>query len=191
MDRHPEIVESIFESHPFSINDVATAHKFFVRQPSPFACHLRRLDLTLSTTFAEYASFIKDDADLERNRLFEVEKALSSISCLHRLYIAFDIWDRQCWRKVPETGLARELSKVNVREKIVLELPSKLEIEISGCNMATLEEPAFEIRRRTPLRYWEFCPGEIERFEWRTDEKAGGTSWVFAESYTYVTNPWA
>ncbi|KAI1453866.1 hypothetical protein F4805DRAFT_355796 [Annulohypoxylon moriforme] len=167
----PEVLESIFESHQFLFNDFFSAHRFFVYDPSPYIPHMRHLDLSLNLPFHEYAPFI---VDAPKSRVRELWKSLERISCLHTLRISLDIYDRGAWRKIPEQRVAEQLKDIKVLRNFTLELPPSLPIKAHIPNMQNLdaqEEAPFTVVRRPPLRYWQFTPGEVERFTWDTHTK--------------------
>ncbi|KAI6087653.1 hypothetical protein F4821DRAFT_235579 [Hypoxylon rubiginosum] len=166
----PEVVESIFESHQFLFNDFFSAHRFFVYSPSPYASHIRHLDLTLSLPFHEYTPFIVDQP---KSRVRELWEALGNISCLHDLRVSLDIYDRGPWRKIPECGVTEQLSDLRVLRDFTVELPPALPIKTQLPNMQNIDEEdaTFKVVRRPSLRYWQFCPGEVERFTWETHAK--------------------
>ncbi|KAI4864699.1 hypothetical protein F4820DRAFT_422716 [Hypoxylon rubiginosum] len=187
----PEVVESIFESHQFLFNDFFSAHRFFVYSPSPYASHIRHLDLTLSLPFHEYAPFIVDQP---KSRVRELWEALGDISCLHSLRVSLDIYDRGPWRKIPECGVTAQLKDLRVLRDFTVELPPSLPIKTQLPNMQNIdaEDVAFEVVRRNPLRYWQFCPGEVERFRWETHTK-GEQSHCYINLIrdpSYVRNPY-
>ncbi|KAI1371444.1 hypothetical protein F4677DRAFT_464291 [Hypoxylon crocopeplum] len=167
----PEVIESIFESHQFFFNDFFSAHMFFVYSPSPYTSHIRHLDLSLNLPFYEYAPFI---ANAPKSRVRELWEALGDISCLHNLRISLDIYDRGPWRKIPECGVTSQLKDLKVLRNFTLELPPSLPIKTHPSNMHNidpLEDTPFEVVRRPPLRYWQFSPGEVDRFSWETHTK--------------------
>ncbi|KAI1653757.1 hypothetical protein F4813DRAFT_244560 [Daldinia decipiens] len=168
----PEVVESILESHQFLFNDFFSAHRFFTYNPSPYITRIRHLDLSLSLPFHEYAPFIVDGP---KSRVRELWEALARISCLHSLRISLDIYDHGPWRKIPEQGVAAQLKDLKVLGNFTLELPPLLPIKTHAPKMQNLdshEELPFQIARRPPLRYWQFTPGEVERFGWKTYKKS-------------------
>ncbi|KAI1463798.1 uncharacterized protein F4812DRAFT_231431 [Daldinia caldariorum] len=167
----PEVMESILESHQFIFNDFFSAHRFFTCNPSPYITHIRHLDLSLSLPFYEYAPFI---VDRPKSRVRELWEALERISCLHDLRISLDIYDHGPWRKIPERGVTAQLKNLEVLGKFTVELPPSLPIRTHTPNMQNLdahEELPFKIVRRPPLRYWQFTPGDVERFGWKTHTK--------------------
>ncbi|KAI1413931.1 hypothetical protein F5Y13DRAFT_160348 [Hypoxylon sp. FL1857] len=167
----PEVVESIFESHKFLFNDFFSAHRFFVYSPSPYISSIRHLDLSLSLPFHEYLPFIIDG---NKSRVRELWEALGRITCLHTLRISLDIYDRGAWRKIPERGITAQLKDLKVLKDFTLELPPSLHIKTHFPNMKHLdaqEDTPFRIVRRPPLRYWQFNPGEVERFTWESYTK--------------------
>ncbi|KAI2605603.1 hypothetical protein GGR54DRAFT_440104 [Hypoxylon sp. NC1633] len=188
----PEVMESILESHQFLFNDFFSAHRFFVYNPSPYISHVRHLDLSLNLTFHEYAPFIVDGP---KSRIRELWEALGEISCLHSLRISLDIYDRGPWRKIPERPVTAQLKNLNVLRDFTLELPPTLPIKAHAPNMQNLdteEETPFKIVRRPSLRYWQFTPGEVERFTWETHTK-GNQSHCFitlSREARYIPNPY-
>ncbi|OTA63331.1 hypothetical protein K449DRAFT_443959 [Hypoxylon sp. EC38] len=176
----PEVVESIFESHQFLFNDFFSAHRFFVYNPSPYASSIRHLDLSLNLPFHEYTPFISDGA---KSRVRELWEALGRISCLHTLRISLDIYDRGAWRKIPERGITAQLKDLKVLRDFTLELPPGLHIKTHFPNMQNLDvqgEIPFKVVRRPPLRYWQFNPGEVERFTWESHTKG-------QQSHSFIT----
>ncbi|KAI1206049.1 uncharacterized protein F4807DRAFT_243707 [Annulohypoxylon truncatum] len=188
----PEVVESIFESHQFLFNDFFSAHRFFVYNPSPYIPYMRHLDLSLNLPFHEYAPFV---IDAPKSRVRELWKALERISCLHTLRISLDIYDRGAWRKIPERGVTEQLRNLKVLKDFTLELPPSLPIKADIPNMHNLDaqgEEPFTVVRRPPLRYWQFTPGQVERFTWDTHTK-GQQSHCFitlAREARNVPNPY-
>ncbi|KAI1811694.1 hypothetical protein GGS20DRAFT_588280 [Poronia punctata] len=118
-------------------------------------------------------------------------------TCLHSLRVSLDVYDRGPWRKVPESALAPYLERPRVRPSktgslnYTVELPAALPIRTHYAGMRDLEDSssqvdekagetgsdrdqrprharAFDIVRRQPLRYWQFNPGQVERFTWKT-----------------------
>ncbi|KAI2468489.1 hypothetical protein F4781DRAFT_432315 [Annulohypoxylon bovei var. microspora] len=167
----PEVIESIFESNQFLFNDFFSAHRFFVYNPSPYIPHMRHVDLSLNLPFHDYAPFI---TNAPKSRIRELWEALDRISCLHTLRISLDIYDRGAWRKIPEQGVTEQLKELKVLRDFTVELPPSLPIKAHIPNMQNLdaqEKAPFRVVRRPPLRYWQFNPGEIERFKWETHEK--------------------
>ncbi|OTB03875.1 hypothetical protein M426DRAFT_321360 [Hypoxylon sp. CI-4A] len=167
----PEIVESIFESHQFISNDFFSAHRFFVYNPSPYVTQIRHLDLSLNLPFHKYAPFI---TDAPKSQVRELWDALERISCLHTLRISLDIYDRGPWRKIPERGVTAQLEDLKVLKDFTLELPPELPIKTHPPNMQNLDSEAktpFKVVRRPALRYWQFQPGEVDRFSWDTHTK--------------------
>ncbi|KAI1103817.1 hypothetical protein F4804DRAFT_332867 [Jackrogersella minutella] len=167
----PEVVGSIFESHQFLLNDFFSAHRFFVYKPSPYISHMRHLDLSLNLPFHEYAPFIVEGP---KSRVRELWEALEHIQCLHTLRVSLDIYDRGAWRKIPERNVTAQLKELKVLRNFTLELPPSLPIKTHPPNMQNLdaqEEMPFSVVRRPPLRYWQFNPGEVERFTWETHTK--------------------
>ncbi|KAI2633556.1 hypothetical protein GGS26DRAFT_597819 [Hypomontagnella submonticulosa] len=171
----PEAVESIFESHQFLFNDFFSAHRFFVYNPSPYIPHMRHLDLSLSLPFHEYTPFI---VNAPKSRVRELWEAIGRISCLHSLRISLDIYDRGPWRKIPERAVAVQLKDLEVLKTFTVELPPSLPIKVHPPNMQPLdpqEKTPFKVVRRPALRYWQFSPGEVERFKWETHTKGQQT----------------
>ncbi|KAI1474874.1 hypothetical protein F4774DRAFT_398980 [Daldinia eschscholtzii] len=167
----PEVMESILESHQFIFNDFFSAHRFFTYNPSPYITSIRHLDLSLSLPFYEYAPFI---VDRPRSRVRELWEALERISCLHSLRVSLDIYDHGPWRKIPERGVTAQLRDLEVLGNFTVELPPSLPIKTHTPNMQDLdsqEELPFKVVRRPPLRYWQFTPGDVERFGWKTHKK--------------------
>lgn len=190
--RFPEVLESIFESHQFLFNDFFSAHRFFVYNPSPYIPHMRHLDLSLNLPFHEYAPFV---AGSSKSRVRELWKALGYISCLHTLRISLDIYDRGAWRKIPEQRVAEQLKDLKVLRKFTLELPPSLPIKAHIPNMENLDaqdEAPFTVVRRPPLRYWQFTPGQVERFTWDTHTKGQQTHCfiTLAREARNVPNPY-
>ncbi|KAI0892049.1 hypothetical protein F4806DRAFT_285095 [Annulohypoxylon nitens] len=188
----PEVLESIFESHQFLFNDFFSAHRFFVYNPSPYIPHMRHLDLSLNLPFHEYAPFV---AGSSKSRVRELWKALGYISCLHTLRISLDIYDRGAWRKIPEQRVAEQLKDLKVLRNFTLELPPSLPIKAHIPNMENLDaqdEAPFTVVRRPPLRYWQFTPGQVERFTWDTHTKGQQTHCfiTLAREARNVPNPY-
>ncbi|KAI1775849.1 hypothetical protein F4818DRAFT_415141 [Hypoxylon cercidicola] len=187
----PEVLESILESHQFIFNDFFSAHRFFVYSPSPHASHIRHLDLTLNLPFHQYTPFIVDQP---KSRVRELLEALGDISCLHSLRVSLDIYDRGPWRKIPECGVTAQLKDLRVLKDFTVELPPSLPIKTQLPNMQNIdaEETGFKVVRRPPLRYWQFCPGEVERFKWETHTK-GEQSHCYINLIrepSYIRNPY-
>ncbi|KAI1383830.1 uncharacterized protein F4822DRAFT_433765 [Hypoxylon trugodes] len=167
----PEVVESILESHQFIFNDFFSAHRFFVYDPSPYIPHIRHLDLSLNLPFHAYAPLITGGPKSRTRDLFD---ALRGVSCLHSVRISLDIYDRGPWRKIPEKVIAAQLKDLKVLKTFTLELPPLLPIKVHPSNMESLdgqEDTSFKVIRRPPLRYWQFNPGEVDRFTWETHTK--------------------
>jgi hypothetical protein len=184
-------MESIFDSVTFVFNDLSSAHKFLVLQPSPFTPHLRRLDLTFSLSSVEYSPFTHQHHEsLKGSPLMAVEEALGTLICLHDLRITFDVWDRQCWRKLPEQSLVKELKKLRVLKKFIIELPPVLPTEVDCFESEDRAELPFEIQRAPPLRYGMFHPPKVARFTWKTSDKGNGIYWISAENIPYLPNPY-
>ncbi|KAI1073416.1 hypothetical protein F5B20DRAFT_574818 [Whalleya microplaca] len=189
---YPEVVESIFESHQFLFNDLFSTHRFLVYQPSPFVSHIRHLDVTLNLPFHEYAPFI---TNTQRGRVREIWMALERLTCLHNLRISLDIYDRGPWRKLPERDLTELLLNLKVLNNFTLELPPPLPIKTHVSNMQNIhahEQTPFQIVRRPSLRYWQFNPGEVERFTWEMHTK-GQQSHCFitlAKDARHIPNPY-
>ncbi|KAI0173157.1 hypothetical protein GGR52DRAFT_542124 [Hypoxylon sp. FL1284] len=196
----PEVIESIFELHQFLFNDLFSAHRFFVYSPSPHAPHMRHLDLTLSLPFHEYAPFVVPQPQ-RRSRVRELWRALEhDVACLHSLRVALDVYDRGPWRKIPERGVAAPLlgggddgSGIRVLRDLTLELPPALPIKTQLPNMENVEAADVDVAivRRPPLRYWQFAPGEVERFSWETHAKGGQRHCYInlAAEPSYIRNP--
>lgn len=183
-------MESIFSSHMFIFNDISSAHKFLVSQPSPFVQHLRNLDLTFSLPFAQYSTFVHCPDLFGKNRLMAVQEALCGLICLHNLRISFDVSDRQCWRKLPEQSVVKGLRKLRVLKKFVIELPPVLPTEVDCFEAENMADVPFEITRASPLRYGMFRTSKVERFTWKTSDKGEGLYWVCAENIPYLPNPY-
>ncbi|XDG09792.1 hypothetical protein ABKA04_009407 [Annulohypoxylon sp. FPYF3050] len=165
---------------------------FFVYKPSPYIPHMRHLDLSLNLPFHEYAPFV---AGSSKSRVRELWKALGYISCLHTLRISLDIYDRGAWRKIPEQRVAEQLKDLKVLRKFTLELPPSLPIKAHIPNMENLDaqdEAPFTVVRRPPLRYWQFTPGQVERFTWDTHTKGQQTHCfiTLAREARNVPNPY-
>ncbi|KAH9889709.1 hypothetical protein F4778DRAFT_773306 [Xylariomycetidae sp. FL2044] len=207
---YPEIMESFLENRKFIFNDFYSAHWFFVERPSPFVPYIRDLDLTLSMPFHEYASLILGAP--RRCRLAELCDALKTITCLHHLRLSFDIYDRGPWRKVPERVLAARLEGLRALKGFTIELPPSLPIKTllpfdmqeeedlgsggdgsSSGSEKTTTTP-FEVVRRPALRYWQFSPGEVERFVWETNEEEKGDQrhcWItLMKDARLISNPY-
>ncbi|KAI0016848.1 hypothetical protein F4780DRAFT_782894 [Xylariomycetidae sp. FL0641] len=168
---YPEAMGSFFESHTIIFNDLFAAHRFFLNQPSPFATQIRHLDVSLVLPFHECSPFV---VERPRSRVKELLYALRRIRCLHTLRLAFDIYDFGPWRKLPEQAIAKHLDGLRVLKKFVVELPPSLPIKTPAFNMRSIGGEAgipFEVVRRSPMRYWQFYPGEVEHFRWDTQEK--------------------
>ncbi|KAI0595698.1 hypothetical protein F4775DRAFT_594990 [Biscogniauxia sp. FL1348] len=180
---YPEVVESIFESHKFIFNDLFSAHRFFVHHPSPYLPHLRHLDLTLHTPFRECSSPLVVNTPRRRSRVKQVIDSVGSLPGLHTLRVSLDICDRGPWRKLPERDLAAHLRRCRALGKFTVELPPLLlggggggktdlfdgqDLDASQDTTAATTRPSAIIVRRPPLRYWQFHPGEVERFRWET-----------------------
>ncbi|KAI1134728.1 hypothetical protein F5Y05DRAFT_198934 [Hypoxylon sp. FL0543] len=188
----PEVVESIFESHQFLFNDFFSAHRFFRYNPSPYISSIRHLDLSLNLPFHEYAPFISDGA---KSRVRELWEALGQITCLHSLRISLDVYDRGAWRKIPERGVTAQLKDIKVLGDFTLELPPSLPIKTHYPNMQNLdaqEETPFQVVRRPPLRYWQFNPGEVEKFTWNSHTKGQQTHCFITleREATSIPNPY-
>ncbi|KAI0007690.1 hypothetical protein F4779DRAFT_495357 [Xylariaceae sp. FL0662B] len=190
---YPEVMESIFESHLLLFNDVFSMHRFLVHQPSPFLSHIRHLDLTLNLPFHEYSPFV---INTPGGRVREIWGALEHVTTsLHTLRISLDVYDRGPWRKLPERDLTAPLSNLKVLKDFTFELPPSLPIKTHASNIQnfhTHEKLPFDIVRRPPLRYWQFNPGEVERFTWGTHTK-GHQSHCFitlTKEARYIPNPY-
>ncbi|KAI1637894.1 hypothetical protein F4809DRAFT_649671 [Biscogniauxia mediterranea] len=194
---YPEVVESIFESHKFIFNDLFSAHRFFVHHPSPHISHLRHLDLTLHTPFRECSPLV---INTPRSRVKEVIDYVKSLPCLHTLRVSIDICDRGPWRKLPERDLAMHLQGCRALRQFTVEFPPLLlagkthlfegqDLPAAGQDTATTP---FVILRRPPLRYWQFHPGEVERFRWETFRRDNQPHCriTLAKSGTAISNPY-
>ncbi|RYO76130.1 hypothetical protein DL766_002748 [Monosporascus sp. MC13-8B] len=171
---YPEVMQSIFESHQFHFNDLYSAHRFFVSHPPAFVSHIRHLDLTFDTSFADYAPFIFETTSKRKNYITPIWKALEDMDCLQNLRVSFDVYDRGPWRTLPESNVTKGALDLRVVNNFAVELPASMPIynmffekqELSGD-----DGMPFEIVRRPALRYWEFHPHEVERFRWDTHAK--------------------
>ncbi|KAI5919144.1 hypothetical protein F4810DRAFT_688559 [Camillea tinctor] len=195
---YPEVVESVFESHKFIFNDLFTAHRFFVHQPSPYVSHLRDLDITLHTSFRECSPLA---INLPKNRVREVINAVKSLPSLHSLRISVDICDRGPWRKLPERDLAIHFKACQALKKFVVEFPPLLagktylfdgqDLDTDAANPESTSMP-FTVIRRPPLRYWQFHPGEVEHFKWEMFKRGSQPHCriTLAKSGTAISNPY-
>lgn len=179
-------MQSFFEYYTFMLNDLYSAYKFLSYTPSPFVTHIRNLELTLNMRYCQYAPWIppaedEDGGDMEHwigyntGWVRKICSSLAQIQCLHNLRVSLDIQDHGAWRKIPERNLAAELSKIRVLCDFSVELPPDLPFYAQALKGQMLDseeeegEPTrFKVIRRPPLRYWDFHPGEIEKFAWET-----------------------
>ncbi|KAI1431481.1 hypothetical protein GGR50DRAFT_697966 [Xylaria sp. CBS 124048] len=159
--------------------------------------HMRRLDLTLSLPHYALADYDYDydydyadhDHDPTGNSIPPpstgyLDALLAALAenttCLHSLRISLDIYDRGPWRKLPERALAPALKRIHVRKgrkgqtNYTVELPATLPVRTEDACMQHLQGDGgsdgmpFHVVRRSPLRYWQFHPGEVEQFAWES-----------------------
>ncbi|GAW24206.1 hypothetical protein ANO14919_137880 [Xylariales sp. No.14919] len=147
----------------------------------------------------------------KHNRLGAIFAAVADHpTCLHSLQVSLDVYDRGPWRKVPERILAAYLERIPVRRgkqgelNYTVELPPALPIRTHYAHLQELEGGAgtgdestvarpFNVTRRPPLRYWQFNPGEVERFTWETcqGEKRHQHCWIALSKATrLISNPY-
>ncbi|KAI1819397.1 hypothetical protein F4861DRAFT_543973 [Xylaria intraflava] len=107
-------------------------------------------------------------------------------TCLHSLRVSLDVYDRGPWREIPERALLPALTRMHVRRgkggqaNYTVELPPTLPIRAYYAGLQDLDDECgdlgeegsdvipFRVVRRSPLRYWQFHPGEVEHFAWET-----------------------
>ncbi|KAI2614793.1 uncharacterized protein GGS25DRAFT_517650 [Hypoxylon fragiforme] len=204
----PEVTSSILESHQLIFTDLFSAHRFFVSpspSTSPYLSRIRHLDLSLTLPFYEYAPFTLDPPSSNKSRVRELGDALRRrIACLHSLRVALDVYDRGPWRKIPERAVVAQLRGLSLSLRrgggFTLELPPELAIKVHLPNMQGLDEDedgdgdgdggwgGFRVVRRPRLRYWQFVPGEVERFTWKVEgrEKGGRGRERGGEGHCYI-----
>ncbi|KAI0114399.1 hypothetical protein GGR51DRAFT_556257 [Nemania sp. FL0031] len=150
-------------------------------------------------------------ASAKNSRLGAIFGALAdSPTCLHSLRVSLDVYDRGPWRKIPERALALYLEQIRVRRgaegelNYTVELPPALPIRTHYAGLRELEDAAgesgekrivmpFNITRRSPLRYWQFNPGEVEHFTWETHhgEKRHQHCWIsLSKAPRSISNPY-
>lgn len=151
-------------------------------------------------------------ASAKNSRLGAIFAALAdSPTCLHSLQVSLDVYDRGPWRKMPERALASYLERIRVRTgkkgevNYIVELPPALPIRTHYAGLQELEDvidekdekrrvtAPFSVTRRSPLRYWQFNPGEVEHFTWETyqGEKQHQHCWIALSKATrFISNPY-
>ncbi|KAK8059811.1 hypothetical protein PG996_009741 [Apiospora saccharicola] len=186
---YPEIMESIFESHTFLFNEMPAVYRFFVAAPSLFIGSIRSLDITLVLPYAEYRSYDHIGGTQPARQLEALRKALTKIT-FRDLRISLDVRDRQCWRKLPESGILNRFGKVNVLNKYIVELPALLPGQSEHHENFHVDESTLQVRRRPPIRYWNFNPRKVERLTWKVAEGAKTTCWITSDTMGYIPNPY-
>ncbi|KAI0427691.1 hypothetical protein F5Y09DRAFT_315414 [Xylaria sp. FL1042] len=149
----------------------------------------------------------------KNNRLAAIFSAVADHpTCLHSLHVSLDVYDRGPWRKIPERALASHLERISVQRgrkgevNYTVELPPALPIRTHYAGLQELEDEAvkgddkgvatplsFNVRRRPPLRYWQFNPGEVEHFTWETcqGERRRQHCWIALSKATrFISNPY-
>ncbi|KAI0481929.1 hypothetical protein GGR56DRAFT_161921 [Xylariaceae sp. FL0804] len=155
------------------------------------------------------------------NRVRQLLAALGPgrrVTCPHGLRIAVDIWDRGPWRSLPdERALLRQIAGlvgvVRAGGRFTVELPpaalsiGEEETPVSAreeeesvddrsaatATMAETETYPFSVVRRPALRFWEFSPGEVQPFTWKTEKKDGEQqrTWIaLSKEPTLIPNPY-
>ncbi|KAH7035886.1 uncharacterized protein B0I36DRAFT_97644 [Microdochium trichocladiopsis] len=181
---YPEIMQSIFESKRFMFNDIISAHEFLAGDGMPFARHIRDLELTFNLGQHHYQPFMLAAAEqgagqdaldkLSRHGLLnDIWTALGKMACLHNVRIAFDVYDRGVWRKIPEKNITSALKHLSVQHQFTIELPPRLPIPAPRLEGQALDDDTdgknpFSVLRRPALRYWTFVPDKVERFTFET-----------------------
>ncbi|KAK7927650.1 hypothetical protein PG985_004648 [Apiospora marii] len=171
-----EIMESIFESHTFLFNEMPAAYRFFVAVPSPFLNSIRSLDITLVLPYAEYRSYSSTGGSQPATHLKALQEAMTKIA-FRDLRISLDVRDRQCWRKLPESGILNGFGKVKVLNKYVHE---NFDVDSS----------TLRVHRRPLIRYWNFNPRKVERLIWKVAEGGKRPCWITSDTMGYIPNPW-
>ncbi|KAI1497755.1 hypothetical protein F5X99DRAFT_354384 [Biscogniauxia marginata] len=190
---HPEVMESVFESHNFIFNDLFSAHNFFVCIPSPYLFHLRYLDLTLNVPFHECSPFV---INMPKNRVKAVLDSIKLLPYLHSLRVSLDVCDRGPWRKLPERDLVTHLKSCKAFREFTVELPPPLAVKahlLDGQDLDNSQKDTpFCIVRRPPLRYWQFNPGDVEHFRWETFKRSNQSHCriTVTKSRMAISNPY-
>ncbi|KAI1267051.1 hypothetical protein F5Y18DRAFT_425611 [Xylariaceae sp. FL1019] len=136
------------------------------------------------------------------------------ITCLHSLRVSLDIYDRGPWRKLPEPAMSAQLLEhIRVLRgkqgecNYTVELPAALPIRTHFSSMRCIDDTAvrdenrttrelpFRIIRRPALRYWQFIPGQVEHFRWKTSdrvrEKQQQHCWIVISKFgASIPNPY-
>ncbi|KAK8090647.1 hypothetical protein PG994_000152 [Apiospora phragmitis] len=187
---YPEIMESIFESHTFLFNDMSSAYHFFVAAPSPFIGCIRSLDVSLVLPYAEYRSYNHESGtQLPATQLEALQKSLAKLT-FRDLRISLDVLDRQGWRKVPEKGISQSFGKVKVLNEYIMELPALFPGENEQHENLDMDSFTIHIRRRPPIRYWNFIPRMVECLTWKVAEGTEAACWVTSDTMGYILNPY-
>lgn len=164
-------------------------YRFLVSVPSPLIGSIRSLDITLVLPYAEYRPYNSIDGSQPATQLEALQKTLTEIT-FRDLRITLDVRDRQCWRKLPESGILTGLGKVKVLNKYIVELPALLPGQNEQHDDFLADHSTLRIHRRPPIRYWNFNPRKVERLTWKVAEGAQTACWISSDTMEYIPNPW-
>jgi hypothetical protein len=191
---YPEVMESIFRTHTFFFNDTFSAHRFLVTHPPQLVQHMRNLDLTLCTRSGDYSVVAHDKSAEAECRLNDIWASLGRMHSLKTLRVSLDVYDRGPWRIIPEQGAIEGLRNLRVLQDFKVELPPKMPLQniVYPDHVIDEDEVPFTVVRRPPLRYWEFSPWHVERFQWETQIDGDITScWItLLTDTTPIKNPY-